>query len=172
MSAKKKTASADHDVRSVLAWLKKRSSKATRDGMARYGVPSDNALGVTMADMKVLAKEVGKNHALAAQLWDTGVYEARMLTSFVDDAALVSAAQMNRWARDFDNWGICDTVCFHLFDRTPHAWQKVEQWHDSKEEFIKRAAFALLWGLTVHDKQRDVLLDDVVHRRLPRTSAL
>jgi 3-methyladenine DNA glycosylase AlkD len=152
MSAEKKTPSTEHDVKSVLAWLKKHSSKATRDGMARYGVPSDNALGVTMADMKVLAKEVGKNHALAAALWDTGVYEARMLTSFVDDATLVSAAQMNRWARDFDNWGICDTVCFHLFDRTPHAWQKVEQWHDSKEEFIKRAAFALLWGLTVHDK--------------------
>jgi len=153
MSAKKKTASAEHDLKSVLAWLEKHSSKATRDGMARYGVPSDNALGVTMADMKVLAKEVGKNHALAAELWDTGVYEARMLTSFVDDAEQVSAAQMNRWARDFDNWGICDTVCFHLFDRTPHAWQKVEQWHDSKEEFIKRASFALLWGLTVHDKR-------------------
>jgi 3-methyladenine DNA glycosylase AlkD len=153
MSAKKKTVSAEHDVQSVLAWLKKHSSKATRDGMARYGVPSDNALGVTMADMKVLAKEVGKNHKLAAALWDTGVYEARMLTSFVDDAALVSEAQMNRWARDFDNWGICDTVCFHLFDRTPHAWQKVEQWHDRKEEFIKRASFALLWGLTVHDKR-------------------
>jgi 3-methyladenine DNA glycosylase AlkD len=102
--------------------------------------------------MKVIAKEVGKNHDLAAALWDTGIYEARMLTSFVDDAALVSVAQMNRWARDFDNWGICDTVCFHLFDRTPYAWQKVEQWHDRKEEFIKRAAFALLWGLTVHDK--------------------
>ena len=153
MSAKKKTPSAEHDVKSVLAWLKKHSSKATRDGMARYGVPSDTALGVTMADMKVLAKEVGKNHALAAALWDTGVYEARMLTSFVDDAEQVSATQMNRWARDFDNWGICDTVCFHLFDRTPHAWQKVEQWHDKKEEFTKRAAFALLWGLTVHDKR-------------------
>jgi 3-methyladenine DNA glycosylase AlkD len=141
------------DAQSVLAWLKKHSTKATRDGMARYGVPSDNALGVTMADMKVIAKELGRNHELAAALWDTGVYEARMLTSFVDDPALVSAAQMNRWARDFDNWGICDTVCFHLFDRTPYAWQKVEQWHDRKEEFIKRAAFALLWGLTVHDKR-------------------
>jgi len=154
MSAKKKPASLrEHDVQSVLAWLKKHSSKATRDGMARYGVPSDTALGVTMADMKVIAKEVGKNHELAAALWDTGIYEARMLTSFVDDAALVSVAQMNRWVRDFDNWGICDTVCFHLFDRTPYAWQKVEQWHDRKEEFIKRAAFALLWGLTVHDKR-------------------
>ena len=155
MSPKTKAATAQHDVASVLAWLKKHSSKATRAGMARYGVPSDNALGVTMADMKVIAAEVGKNHQLAAELWETGIYEARMLTSFVADASLVSSAQMNRWAKDFDNWGICDTVCFHLFDRTPHAWAKVEQWHDRTEEFIKRAAFALIWGLTVHDKRAD-----------------
>src|SRR3954464_8784046 len=102
MSAKKKTTSSEHDVDSVLAWLKKHSTKATRDGMARYGVPSDNALGVTMADMKVLAKQLGKNHELAAALWATGVYEARMMTSFVDDPALVSATQMDRWSRDFD----------------------------------------------------------------------
>jgi 3-methyladenine DNA glycosylase AlkD len=138
---------------SALAWLKRHSTKATRDGMARYGVPSDNALGVTMADMKVLGKQLGKNHELAAALWATGVYEARMVTSFVDEPARVTPLQMDRWCRDFDNWGICDTICFHLFDRTPHAWVKVAKWHDRKEEFVKRAAFALLWGLTVHDKQ-------------------
>lgn len=87
-----------------------------------------------------------------AALWDTGWYEARMLTSFVDGPARVTLAQMDRWCRSSDNWGICDTVCFHLFDHTPHAWQKVAQWHDRREEFVKRAAFALLWGLTVHDK--------------------
>ncbi|MEO8624854.1 MAG: DNA alkylation repair protein [bacterium] len=141
------------DADSVLAWLERHSTKATRDGMARYGVPSDNALGVTMADMKVLAKKLGKNHQLAAALWATGVYEARMMTSFVDDPTLVTTTQMDRWCRDFDNWGICDTVCFHLFDRTPYAWKKVAQWHDRDEEFVKRAAFALLWGLTVHDKR-------------------
>ncbi len=144
--------SPDDDVQAALAWLKSHSTKATRDGMARYGIPSDNALGVTMANMKVLAKQLGRNHELAAGLWETGVYEARMLTSFVDEPARVTSTQMDRWCRDFDNWGICDTVCFHLFDRTPHAWQKVAQWHDQNEEFVKRAAFALLWGLTVHDK--------------------
>jgi 3-methyladenine DNA glycosylase AlkD len=120
--------------------------------MARYGIPSDNAFGVTMANMKVLAKRLGRNHELAAALWETGWYEARMLTSFVDEPGRVTPAQMDRWCRDFDNWGICDTVCFHLFDRTPHAWQKVAQWSDGRQEFVKRAAFALLWGLTVHDK--------------------
>jgi 3-methyladenine DNA glycosylase AlkD len=140
------------EVQFALDWLKRHSSKATRDGMARYGIPSDNAFGVTMANMKVLGKQLGKNHELAGALWETGWYEARMVTSFVDEPALVTPAQMDRWCRDFDNWGICDTVCFHLFDRTPHAWQKVEQWAGKRQEFVKRAAFALLWGLTVHDK--------------------
>jgi len=144
-----------NELKSVITWLERHSSKRTRDGMARYGIPSDNALGVTMADLKLLAKRVGRNHQLAAALWDTGVYEARMLTSFVDEPARVTPAQMDRWCRDFDNWGICDTVCFHLFDRTPHAWQKVSQWHNRREEFVKRAAFALLWGLSVHDKHAD-----------------
>jgi 3-methyladenine DNA glycosylase AlkD len=75
-----------------------------------------------------------------------------MLTSFVDQPARVTPAQMDRWCRDFDNWGICDTLCFNLFDRTPHAWAKVVEWSASNDEFVKRAAFALLWGLTVHDK--------------------
>jgi 3-methyladenine DNA glycosylase AlkD len=143
------------EVQSALSWLKGHSSKSTRDGMARYGIPSDNAFGVTVANMKVLAKRLGRNHELAAALWQTGWYEARMLTSFVDEPARVTSAQMDRWCGDFDNWGICDTVCFHLFDRTPHAWQKVAQWSDRRQEFVKRAAFALLWGLTVHDKHAD-----------------
>ncbi len=130
-------------------------AKATRDGMARYGLPSDNALGVSMTNMKVLGKRLGKNHELAAALWDTGVYEARMMTSFVDEPARVTSAQMDRWYRDFDNWGICDTVCFHLFDRTPHAWHKVAKWHAQREEFVKRAAFALLASLALHDKTAD-----------------
>ncbi|MEA2723963.1 MAG: hypothetical protein QOH59_1734 [Gemmatimonadales bacterium] len=120
--------------------------------MARYAIPSDHAFGVSVANMKVLGKRLGRNHDLAAALWDTGWYEARMLTSFVDEPARVTSAQMDRWCRDFDNWAICDSLCFHLFDRTPHAWQKVTQWSERREEFGRRAAFALLWALTVHDK--------------------
>lgn len=140
------------DVDAVVATLKRLATKATRDGMARYGLPSDNALGVTVGDMQKLARRLGRNHELAAALWQTGWYEARMLASFIDEPAKVTPAQMDRWCRDFDNWGICDTVCFHLFDRTPHAWGKVDAWSRNRAEFVKRAAFALLWGLTVHDK--------------------
>lgn len=146
-------ASLDEKVESALAWLKRHSSKATRDSMARYGLPSDHALGTTMANMLALAKRLGRDRALAAALWGTGVYEARMVAAMIDDPAQVTAAQMDRWCKDFDNWGICDTVCFKLFDRAPHAWAKVSQWSGKRDEFVKRAAFALLWGLTVHDKQ-------------------
>jgi 3-methyladenine DNA glycosylase AlkD len=99
-----------------------------------------------------LAKRLGRDHDLAAALWATGWYEARMLAAWVDEPERVTAAQMDRWSRDFDNWGICDTVCVHLFDRTPHAWRKVDPWSRRRAEFVKRAAFALLAGLALHDK--------------------
>ncbi len=142
-------------VETVVASLKRLATKATRDGMARYGLPSDKAFGVPVGAIQKLAKRLGRNHELAAALWDTGWYEARMLAAYVDDPACVTPVQMDRWCRDFDNWGICDTVCFVLFDRTPHAWRKVGQWFRRRDEFVKRAAFALLWGLTVHDKRAD-----------------
>jgi len=144
--------SLEDEVQAALTWLKRHSTKRTREGMARYGIPSDNALGVSVADIRVLAKRLGRNHELAAALWRTGCYEARMLASFVDEPARVTSAQMDRWSRDFDNWAICDTLCFHLFDRTPHSWQKVAKWCNRREEFVKRAAFALLASLAVHDK--------------------
>jgi 3-methyladenine DNA glycosylase AlkD len=140
-------------VATVLAWLKKRSSVANRKGMARYGLPSDNALGVSVADIRILAKQVGRNHELALALWETGVYEARMLTSFIAEPDRVTPAQMDRWCRDFDSWGICDALCFHLFDRTPHAWKKIEKWSGARAEFVKRAAFALLASVALHDKK-------------------
>jgi len=140
-------------VEEALKWLKSHSNKRTLDGMARYAVPADKALGVSMSDMKLLAKKLGRNHVLAEALWRTDVYEARMLATLIDDPALVTTVQMDRWCRDFDNWAICDTACFALFDRTPHAWKKVKQWCGKSDEFVKRAAFALLWGLTVHDKE-------------------
>jgi 3-methyladenine DNA glycosylase AlkD len=139
--------------KTAVDWLKRNGSKAGRDGMARYNIPSDHAFGVSMKNVQTLAKRLGKNHALAEALWKTGWYEARLLAAYVDEPSGVTAGQMDRWCRDFDNWGICDTVCFVLFDKTPHAWGKVEQWAGRREEFVKRAAFALLWGLTVHDKQ-------------------
>ena len=140
------------DVPSVLAWLAAHSSPQILAGMARYGMPAENALGVAVGDIQLAGKLLGHDHALAAALWKTGGYEARMVAAYVDEPGRVTAAQMDRWALDFDSWGICDTVCFVLFDRTPHAWAQVEAWADRPEEFVQRAAFALLWGLTRHDK--------------------
>jgi len=111
------------------------------------------ALAWLVSAIQRLAKRMGRDHDLAAALWETGWYEARMLAAYVDDPALVTPAQMDRWARDFDNWGICDTLCFVLFDRTPHAWRKVDQWSRRRDEFVKRAAFALLASLALHDKR-------------------
>ncbi len=143
------------EVETLLASLQRSATKGTLDGMARYGIPADHAFGVSMGDIQKLARRLGRNHELAAQLWETGWYEARLLAAYVDDPACVTADQMDRWCRNFDNWAICDTVCFALFDRTPQAWRKVPQWSRRRDEFVKRAAFALLWGLTVHDKQAE-----------------
>jgi 3-methyladenine DNA glycosylase AlkD len=140
-------------VRDALAWLKRRGSKRNRDGMARYAIVSPKAFGVSVGDLRDLGKQLGRDQTLAEALWKSGWYEARMLVAFVGDPAKVTPAQMDRWARDFDNWAICDALCFHLFDRSPHAWRKIEQWSRRREEFVKRAAFALLASIALHDKQ-------------------
>lgn len=154
--AKKAAAPAvEHDVDDVIAALKKRSSKKTRDGMARYAIPSEHAFGVPVGEIRKLGKTLGKSHALADALWRSGHYEARMLATFVDDIALVTPQQMDSWCKDFDNWAICDTACFGFFDRSPHAYKKVTMWAKRKPEFEKRAAFALLASLALHDKQAE-----------------
>jgi 3-methyladenine DNA glycosylase AlkD len=142
----------DDRVATVVKWLEQRGSKRERDGMARYGLPSDRAFGVAIGVMQRYAKELGRDHDLALGLWETGWYEARTVAAFVDEPEKVTAAQMDRWCRGFDSWGICDTVCFHLFDRSPHAWRKVTEWSRKRDEFGKRAAFALLACLALHDK--------------------
>jgi 3-methyladenine DNA glycosylase AlkD len=140
-------------LRSALDWLERHRTRATLEAMARYAIPSDKAIGVAMRDIKALGKTLWPNHGLATALWDTGVYEARMLASFVDDPAQVTAVQMDRWCKDFDNWALCDALSFNLFDRTAHAWTKVTRWSTRRNEFEKRTAFALLWSLSVHDKR-------------------
>src|SRR5688572_5948709 len=148
MAQKKNTA----DLKTALDLLKRHGTKKTRDGFARYGIVAKKAFGVTVADIQRIAGQVGTSHELAEALWKTGWYEARLLAAFVDEAERVTPAQMDRWCRDFDNWGICDTVCFKLFDRSPHAFAKVRQWSRFKDEFAKRGAFALLASLALHDK--------------------
>ena len=106
-------------VAEAMRWLEQHATKKTRDGMARFGIPSTNALGVTVGDMRKYAKTIGKDHALAERLWKTGVYEGRFMAAFVDDPAAVTPAQMEKWAGDFDNWAVCDTVCFALRSHAP-----------------------------------------------------
>jgi 3-methyladenine DNA glycosylase AlkD len=136
----------------ALEWLERRGTKANREGMARYGIVAKKVFGVSMGTMQSLAKEIGRDHAVSDALWKSGWHDARMLASLVGDPAKVTPAQMERWARQFDNWAVCDTATFCLWDRTPHAWPKVREWSKRKEEFVKRAAFAMLASLTVHDK--------------------
>ena len=140
-------------VHEALAWLERKGTARTRrEALTRYGIVAPKSFGVTIANLQILAKRLGRDHALAAALWKTGWYEARLLASYVDEPERVTAVQMDRWAADFDNWGVCDTVCFHLFDRTPHAWPKIGQWSTRREEFVKRAAFALLACVALHHK--------------------
>jgi 3-methyladenine DNA glycosylase AlkD len=141
------------DIAGALDWLKRKGTKKTVAGMARYGIPATKAFGVTVGEIKAYGKQLGKDHELAQALWASGWYEARLLAAFIDDPDAVTSQQMDAWANDFDSWAVCDTVCFHLFDRTALAWPKVRAWARVRPEFKKRAAFALLWGLTVHDKK-------------------
>jgi len=136
----------------VIDWIHSNASDEVRDGMLWYGIPNQRAVGIPMGSLKAMAKRLGRSHQLAAELWDAGLYEARTLAAFVDEPGEVTSAQMDRWAHDFDSWAICDTVCFHLFDRTPFAWDKVARWTEASDEFVRRAGFALIWALSVHDK--------------------
>lgn len=152
------------DLAQVLAALQAQADPVYRQGLTRFAIPIDRALGVSMVKLKLLAKPLRGRHELALALWEQGIYEARLLAALIDDPKQVSGEQMDRWVAGFDNWGDCDTACFALFDRTPHAWQKVDEWAPRPEEFVRRAAFATLASLTVHDKKAS---DEMFLARLP-----
>lgn len=139
----------------VMAWLEEHGSEDQREAMTRYGIPNERAFGISVGDLRKFSNEVGRSHTLAGRLWDSGWYEARMLAVFIDDPDAVTGAQMDNWAHDFDSWAICDTACFQLFDRTAWAWDKSVEWASAEEEFVKRAAYALVWALSVHDKKAE-----------------
>lgn len=138
---------------STLAALKAKSTAKDIANLERFAINPTKFFGVSMANLKLLAKPIGRNHELALELWDSGWYEARMLATLIDEPAKVTAAQMDRWCKAFDNWGIVDTACFCLFDRTPYTFEKIHKWSKLKGEFQKRAAFALLWSTSLHDKK-------------------
>jgi 3-methyladenine DNA glycosylase AlkD len=128
------------------------ASGDVRASMARFGIPTDNARGVSTPQLKALARRIGRDHALAGRLWASGVYEARIIAAFIDEPDKVTRAQMERWARDLDSWGVCDACCCYLFRRTPFARSKAIEWAGRRPEFVKRAGFALIAYLAVHDK--------------------
>lgn len=122
-------------------------------GMARFGINPEKTYGISIPELRRIARQVGKDHELAQDLWDSGIHEARILACFIDEPAKVTEAQMDRWAADFDSWDVCDQCCGNLFDRTPFAYQKALEWSEYEQEFVKRAAFALMAYLAVHDKK-------------------
>ena len=119
-------------------------------GMARFGINPRNTLGIPIPKLRALAREIGADHALAQKLWASGIHEARILASMVDDPARVTGAQMERWVKDFDSWDVCDQVCSNLFDKTKLAHGKALRWSKRKAEFEKRAGFALMAALAWH----------------------
>jgi 3-methyladenine DNA glycosylase AlkD len=136
----------------LLGELRGLGSPEGRAGMARFALPSENAFGISMGVLQRIARRIGRDQPLSLALWETGWYEARTLAALIGEPAQVTPEQMDDWAHAFDNWGICDTVCFTLFDRTPHAWDRVDAWSREEGEFTKRGAFALLASLALHDK--------------------
>jgi 3-methyladenine DNA glycosylase AlkD len=135
----------------ILDELEARSNPANVAGMARYGIRGAKVYGVSMAIVRRLAKNAGRDHALAAELWKTGALEARLMAGFVEEPGRVTPAQMERWAKAFDSWALCDGICIHLFGRTPHAASHARAWAGRPEEFVKRAGFALMATLAVHE---------------------
>jgi len=139
----------------VLAALRALADPSRLAGMARYGIATEHALGVTVRELRTVAREFGRDHDLAADLWDSGVHEARILASLVDDPALVDDAQFESWAGGFDSWDLCDQVCQNLFRSAPAAWTKAAEWTTRPELFVRRAGFTLMAGLAVADKRAD-----------------
>lgn len=132
------------------------SNPEAASGMARYGISTKNvAYGIRIPDLRRMAKEIGRNHPLAQQLWASDIHEAKILAGMIDDPRMATEEQMERWVKDFDNWEICDQCCTNLFEKTKFGYQKCVQWSVRKEEFVKRAGFVLMACLAVSDKKAD-----------------
>ncbi len=143
----------------IIRELRSLGSQKNVDGMERFGIKSNNVLGIGTPVLKQMARQIRKRaedrHSLADELWTSGVYEARAIAFLIDDPAKVTSEQMEQWAADFDNWATVDGAACYLFCRTPLAYAKAFQWAERDEEFVKRAAFALMAFLAVHDKKVD-----------------
>jgi 3-methyladenine DNA glycosylase AlkD len=137
----------------ILAALRAQANPKNVAGMARYGISAKGTLGVPMPMIRHLGKQAGRSHELAAELWASGIHEARILATLVEEPARVTRRQMNQWARDFDSWDVCDQACQNLFRYTTLAWTMAAEWAGARGEFVRRAAFAMMAGLAVKAKQ-------------------
>ncbi len=152
-------------VEEIIKKLKTYDSAKNREGMTRFGITGKKIIGgPNMPALRKMGREIGKNHQLALELWNSEIYEARMLAAFVDDPAEVTESQMEEWVGDFDSWAICDTVCGSLLDKPPFAHKKALQFVKNDEEFVRRAGFVIITWLAVHDKKLD---DEVFIKFLP-----
>jgi 3-methyladenine DNA glycosylase AlkD len=146
------------EIASVEEALKKLQAKARPDrieGMSRFGIAAEKRLGLSVPDMRQIAKELGKNHKLALALWKTGIPEAKIVAAMIDEPEKLTESQMEGWVIGFDSWDVCDQVCMNLFERTDLAWQKVLDWSERDEEYVRRAAFALIACLAWHDRDAE-----------------
>jgi len=141
------------EVKLVIDRLRSLGDPKAVEGMTRFGIQSSNSFGVSVPQLRTLAREVGRDHMLAMKLWETGLHDARLLATMVDDPRKVTLEQMDKWVRDFDSWDVVDGSCGNLFDKTPFAVAKAKQWCKREEEFVKRAGFVMMAELAVHDKE-------------------
>lgn len=137
----------------ALALLQQNARPSELAGMARFGINPEGRLGLSVPAMRHIAKTLGHDHALALALWDTAIPDARIVAGMVAEPAELTSRQMDDWAASFASWDVCDQVCGSAFLASPLAWSKVPEWAGSSAEFVRRAAFALLATLAVHDKQ-------------------
>jgi len=152
------------DCAEILERLRSLSNPDNVKGMGRFGISTRNTLGVSMPELRKLAKEIGKHHDLAQQLWKSGIHEAKIVAGIIDEPSSVTEKQMDAWVKDFDSWDVCDQVCMNLFDKTSFAYKKAVEWSSRQEEFVKRAAFALMASLAVHDRKAE---DEAFLKLLP-----
>ena len=141
------------DRNQIIKKLKSLANPKNVAGMARFGINPKSTLGIPIPETRNLAKEIGKDHKLAQELWKTGIHEARILAGMIDDPTAVTEKQMDSWVKDFDSWDVCDQVCSNLFDKTPYAYGKAKEWTARDREFTRRAGFVLMACLAVHDKK-------------------
>jgi 3-methyladenine DNA glycosylase AlkD len=140
-------------VKDVLDKLQSKAQPEQLKGMAKYGMTVEQRLGVSVPDMRKLAKEIGRDHNLALDLWRTGIAEARIVAAMVGDPDKLTEEQMEDWVKGINSWDVCDQVCMNLFEKNQLAWKKIVDWSEREEEFVRRTAFSLIACLAWHDKQ-------------------